>query len=67
MCWRGPPGSGKRSLLQKELQTWALSMNQLYAPRTQPWNAPLQKDVQSSSADVEEDGEDDKALLPMEL
>lgn len=67
MCWRGPPGSGKRSLLQKELQAWAVSMNQVYAPRTQPWNAPLQKDVQSSSADVEEDGEEDKALLPMEL
>ena len=67
MCWRGPPGSGKRSLLQKELATWALSMNQIYSPRTQPWNAPLQKDAHSSSADVEEEESDDKALLPMEL
>lgn len=67
ICWRGPPGSGKRSLLQRELQNWASSMNQALVLRTQPWNAPLQKDVQSSSAEVEEDGEDDKALLPMEL
>jgi hypothetical protein len=42
-------------------------MNQALVLRTQPWNAPLQKDVQSSSAEVEEDGEEDKALLPMEL
>jgi hypothetical protein len=67
ICWRGPPGSGKRSLLQRELQNWASSMNQALVLRTQPWNAPLQKDVQSSSAEVEEDGEEDKALLPMEL
>jgi len=67
ICWRGPPGSGKRALLQRELQTWASSMHQPFVLRTQPWNAPLQKDVQSSTADVEEDGEDDKALLPMEL
>jgi hypothetical protein len=67
ICWRGPPGSGKRALLQKELNAWAVSMRQIYSLRTQPWNAPLQKDVQSSTADVEEDESDEKALLPMEV
>jgi len=67
MCWRGPPGSGKRALLQQELQTWAASMRQPYVIRNQPWNAPLQKDVQSSTAEVEEDESDEKALLPMEV
>jgi len=67
ICWRGPPGSGKRSLLQKELNAWAASMRQIYSLRTQPWNAPLQKDVQSSTADVEDDESDEKALLPMEV
>jgi hypothetical protein len=42
-------------------------MRQIYSLRTQPWNAPLQKDVQSSTADVEEDESDEKALLPMEV
>lgn len=55
-------------LLQRELQSWAASMNQPYILRTQPWNAPLQKDVQSSTADVEVDEDsDEKALLPMEV
>jgi len=68
MCWRGPPGSGKRALLQQELHTWASSMNQIYSVRTQPWNAPLQKDIQSSTAEVEvDDDSDEKALLPMEF
>ena len=67
ICWRGPPGSGKRTLLQKHLQEWALSMKQVYCLRTQAWNAPLQKDVQSSTADVEADESEDKALLPMEV
>lgn len=68
MCWRGPPGSGKRDLLQKELKKWAASISQVYVLRTQPWNAPLQKDGQSATAEVEvEEESDDKALFPMEL
>ena len=42
-------------------------MRQPYVIRNQPWNAPLQKDVQSSTAEVEEDESDEKALLPMEV
>ena len=67
ICWRGPPGSGKRALLHRELETWASSMHQVYSLRTQPWNAPLQKDVQSSTAEVEDEESDEKALLPMEV
>jgi hypothetical protein len=42
-------------------------MRQPYVIRNQPWNAPLQKDVQSSTAEVEEEESDEKALLPMEV
>ena len=68
MCWRGPPGSGKRDLLQKELQLWARSIGQTYIVRTQPWNAPLQKDIQLTSTAADDgDDDDDKSLFPMEL
>lgn len=33
-CWRGPPGSGKRMLLQENLREWATQMGQLYVPKT---------------------------------
>lgn len=65
ICWRGPPGSGKRHALQTQLQMWAKSMNQLYALKKQFWNAPLHNgDVDTAEGD--EDG-DEKALLPMEV
>jgi hypothetical protein len=68
MCWRGPPGSGKRDLLQKELQIWAKSIGQFYVVRNQAWNAPLQKDIQLTSTAADDgDDEDEKALFPMEL
>ena len=68
MCWRGPPGSGKRDLLQKELHLWARSIGQTYIVRTQPWNAPLQKDIQLTSTAADDgDDDDDKSLFPMEL
>ena len=63
-CWRGPPGSGKRAALQASIREWATSMGQIYAPKTQFWNAPLQ----GGDAETEEDAaSDEKALLPMEI
>jgi len=64
ICWRGPPGSGKRSALQHQLQLWAKSMNQIYCLKRQSWNAPIQGG-EDSDEEVEETS--DKALLPMEM
>jgi hypothetical protein len=62
ICWRGPPGSGKRHALQTQLQLWAKSIGQIYAIKKQQWNAPLH------NGDTEEaDEEEDKPLLPMEV
>uniref|UniRef100_A0A6C0DR45 Uncharacterized protein n=1 Tax=viral metagenome TaxID=1070528 RepID=A0A6C0DR45_9ZZZZ len=65
ICWRGPPGSGKRHALQTQLQLWAKSMGQLYVLKRQFWDAPLQ------GGEMQEDGDevssDEKALLPMEV
>jgi hypothetical protein len=61
-CWRGPPGCGKRSILQAKLREWAESMGQIYAPKTQLWNAPLQGGEAEDGEETEE-----KALLPMEV
>jgi len=62
ICWRGPPGSGKRHSLQTQLQLWAKSIGQIYAIKKQQWNAPLH------NGDTEEaDEEEDKPLLPMEV
>jgi len=60
-CWRGPPGSGKRMLLQEKLREWATQMGQLYVPKTQLWNAPIQ------GGEVDEEASEEKALLPMEI
>jgi hypothetical protein len=65
ICWRGPPGSGKRHSLQSQLQQWAKSIGQLYVIKKQLWNAPLHSgDVDNADADEESD---EKALLPMEV
>jgi len=65
ICWRGPPGSGKRHSLQAQLQQWAKSIGQLYVIKKQLWNAPLHSgDVDTAEADEESD---EKALLPMEV
>ena len=65
ICWRGPPGSGKRHSLQSQLQQWAKSIGQLYVIKKQLWNAPLHSgDVETAEADEESD---EKALLPMEV
>jgi hypothetical protein len=67
ICWRGPPGSGKRNALQTQLAAWAQAIGQLYVVKRQDWDAPLQggdgSDVSEEGADGAEDG---KALLPME-
>jgi hypothetical protein len=63
-CWRGPPGCGKRVSLQAKLREWAISMGQIYAPKTQLWNAPLQG---GEVAEADDDASDEKALLPMEI
>lgn len=65
ICWRGPPGSGKRHALQTQLQLWAKSMNQIYVLKKQLWNAPLHSgDADTTEADEESD---EKPLLPMEV
>jgi len=64
ICWRGPPGSGKRNALQHQLQLWAKSISQIYCLKRQSWNAPLQGG-EDSDEEVEETSE--KALLPMEM
>lgn len=65
ICWRGPPGSGKRHALQTQLQQWAKSIGQLYVIKKQLWNAPLHSgDADTTEADEESD---EKALLPMEV
>lgn len=67
LCWRGPPGSGKRYALQQQLQLWARSSGQVYVLKKQLWDAPLQG---GSAEDGEGDGdadESEKALLPMEI
>ena len=64
VCWRGPPGSGKRTLLHQQLSAWAKSFGQLYGPKKQFWDAPLQGG--DASEEAAED-EDQKSLLPMEI
>jgi hypothetical protein len=65
ICWRGPPGSGKRTALQTQLQLWAKSIGQIYSLKKQLWNAPIQ-----GGEDNEDDEKDEastpSALLPME-
>jgi hypothetical protein len=63
VCWRGPPGSGKRQALQQQLQLWAESIGQLYVLKKQFWDAPSQGGEDEND---EKDDSDEKALLPME-
>lgn len=63
ICWRGPPGSGKRTALQQQLALWCKSLGQHYILKKQLWDAPLHNGDVSEEAD--EEGE--KALLPMEI
>jgi len=58
ICWRGPPGSGKRHALQEQLMQWSRSIGQHYVLKKQLWDAPLQGG---------EEEEEEKALLPMEV
>ena len=58
ICWRGPPGSGKRHALQQQLQMWAASIGQHYVLKTQIWDAPTQ---------TNEEEEEDEKVLPMEI
>jgi len=64
ICWRGPPGSGKRHALQQQLAAWAKSIGQIYCLKRQSWNAPLQGGGDNSD---EEEEESEKVLLPMEI
>lgn len=67
ICWRGPPGSGKRNALQTQLAAWAQAIGQLYVVKKLEWDAPLQGgDGSEESEDGAEGAEDGKALLPME-
>jgi hypothetical protein len=62
ICWRGPPGSGKRTALQQQLALWCKSLGQHYILKKQFWDAPLHNGDAS-----EDEGEGEKALLPMEV
>lgn len=64
ICWRGPPGSGKRYALQNQLQMWTKSIGQLYSVKKQLWDAPVQGGNEKEDAD--DDDEKEKVLLPME-
>ena len=74
ICWRGPPGSGKRHGLQTQLRLWANSLGQVYVLKRQLWDAPLQGgESAEGGADTEADvaadaaaAADAKSLLPME-
>jgi hypothetical protein len=62
ICWRGPPGSGKRDALQTQLAMWCRNIGQHYVLKKQLWDAPLH------GGDVEgDDEESEKTLLPMEV
>jgi hypothetical protein len=68
ICWRGPPGSGKRFALQQQLAAWANSIGQLYVVKKQLWDAPAQggADDDSGSVSSADDDAGDKSLLPYE-
>ena len=63
ICWRGPPGSGKRHALQQQLNMWAKSIGQLYVLKKQLWNAPSQ----GGEGEDDEDEPAEKDKLPMEM
>jgi hypothetical protein len=65
ICWRGPPGSGKRHALHQQLGAWANQMGQVFSLRRQLWDAPLQGG--EAKEEEEEEASDEKALLPMEV
>jgi hypothetical protein len=66
ICWRGPPGAGKRYALQQQLQSWAKSMGQTFTLKRHYWDAPLQGGESNSDSDDDTNEADKKALLPME-
>ena len=67
ICWRGPPGSGKRHALQTQLAAWAKNIGQTYTLKKQLWNAPVQGGEDSDGdGDDEKGGAQEKVLLPME-
>jgi hypothetical protein len=69
ICWRGPPGSGKRFALQQQLAAWAASIGQLYVVKKQLWDAPAQggADDENDSTVSDDDEPSDKSLLPYEV
>ena len=67
ICWRGPPGSGKRYSLQQHLSSWANSIGQIYVVKKQLWDAPLQGGADDDEGGDEETGGSEKALLPYEM
>lgn len=67
ICWRGPPGSGKREALQSQLKLWAKSIGQIYCLKRQMWNAPSQGG-EASDDEVSDDEElSSKDTFPMEM
>jgi hypothetical protein len=65
ICWRGPPGSGKRHALQTQLEAWAKNIGQIYSVKKQLWDAPIQGGEDNNDDDDKDNGQD-KVLLPME-
>lgn len=66
ICWRGPPGSGKRHAVQQQLSMWAKAIGQLYVLKNQSWDAPLQGGGEEEG-DTDDDAAAEKTLLPMEM
>lgn len=66
ICWRGPPGSGKRHALQTQLAAWAKNIGQTYTLKKQLWNAPVQGGEDSDADGDEKGSSQEKVLLPME-
>jgi hypothetical protein len=64
ICWRGPPGSGKRHALQTQFELWAKSVNQVYVLKRQFWDSPIQGGEDND--EEADDGQSEKGLLPME-
>ena len=64
ICWRGPPGSGKRNALQAQLAAWAQAIGQLYVVKRQEWDAPLQG---GDGSEDSEEGYDQHGVLRVKV
>lgn len=66
LCWRGPPGSGKRHALQQQLQLWARSVGQVLQVRKGLWDTPTSGGGAEGEEGSDSGDEDEARALPME-